>query len=96
MKKFAFLSLLLAMLLLLQGIVMPAVATTSVDPTATSTETASPVGDITVITGCKTIDGMIPLGGNDRMLETAQAAFIYERNTETILYSYYWRSCFIW
>ncbi|MBQ1208748.1 MAG: D-alanyl-D-alanine carboxypeptidase, partial [Lachnospiraceae bacterium] len=88
MKKFAFLSLLLAMLLLLQGVAMPAVATTSVDPTATGTETASPVGDITVITGCKTIDGMIPLGGNDRMLETAQAAFIYERNTDTILYSY--------
>lgn len=88
MKKFAFLSLLLALVLLLQGVALPAAATSSTDPIPTGTEPAAPVGDITVITGCKTIDGMIPLGGNDRMLETAQSAFIYERNTDTVLYSY--------
>lgn len=44
--------------------------------------------DVTVVNGCRTIEGMYPLGGSDRMLDTAQAAFIYETNTQTVIYSF--------
>lgn len=44
--------------------------------------------DTAVLNGCRTMDGMYPLGGSDRMLDTAQAAFVYEVNTQTVIYSY--------
>lgn len=47
-----------------------------------------PAGDVTVASGCKTIEAMSPLGGTQRRLETAQAAFVYEVSTDTVIYSY--------
>ena len=44
--------------------------------------------DTAVTNGCRTLEGIYPLGGSDRMLETAQAAFVYEINTQTVIYSY--------
>lgn len=46
------------------------------------------INDVAVVNGCRTIEGMYPLGGSDRMLDTAQSAFIYEINTQTVIYSY--------
>ena len=45
-------------------------------------------GNVTVTNGCKTIEAMSPLGGTQRRLETAQAAFVYEVSTDTVIYSY--------
>lgn len=67
------------------------------EPTETETEPSEEIvievedvgpNDVTVINGCRTIEGMYPLGGSDRILETAQAAFVYEINTQTVIYSY--------
>lgn len=46
------------------------------------------INDVAVVSGCRTLDAMYPLGGSDRMLDTAQAAFVYEANTQTVIYSY--------
>ncbi len=45
-------------------------------------------GTASVTSGCRTIDAQVPLGGNERRLKTAQAAFVFEKNTGTVLYSF--------
>lgn len=44
--------------------------------------------DVAVTSGCRTIEAMYPLAGSERMLKTAQSAFVYETNTQTVLYAY--------
>lgn len=44
--------------------------------------------DLSVSSGCNTLDGQVPLYGNDKMLKSARAAFLYEVNSQTILYAY--------
>ena len=97
MKKFRFLSLLLTMAVLFSCVSSPALATESTEPEETvqteqnDTQEAPPevaYGGAPITNGCRTINGMTPLGGTDRILKSAQAAFIYEVNTETVIYSY--------
>lgn len=45
-------------------------------------------GSVCVLNGCRTIDGYVPLAGSDRRLDSAQAAFAFERNTGTLVYAY--------
>lgn len=45
--------------------------------------------DSSVIEGCHTIDAKEPLLGDSKMLDTAQGAFLYEVNTDTVVYA--WR-----
>ena len=100
MKKFRVVSLLLCLLLLLQCTPLHIAAT---EPTETTEPSQPPTQEDTVpyeeppeveyggapiSNGCRTIHGMTPLGGTDKILKSAQAAFIYEVNTETIIYSY--------
>ena len=95
--------LLLCLLFVLQCFAWPVYAdeTTASDGEETEETTEEPVNpqqtfevqqlsadDISVVNGCRTLEGMYPLGGSDRMLETAQAAFVYEINTQTVIYSY--------
>lgn len=47
-----------------------------------------PFGQQCILEGCRTVEGMQPLGGSERRLATAQAAMIYEVNTGTVIYSY--------
>ena len=47
-----------------------------------------PFGEKSIKRGCRTLDGMQPLAGMDRMLATSQAVFAYEANTETVIYAY--------
>lgn len=42
----------------------------------------------TILNGCRTMDAQVPLGGDSRMLDTAVSAFVYERNTGTLIYAY--------
>lgn len=81
MRKKSLFILLLCLSLVLQS--FPAAVRAEED-----TEEPAPVGDVTVSSGCKTIEAMSPLGGTQRRLETAQAAFVYEANTDTVIYSY--------
>ena len=95
MKKFKNLSLLLCLILLLQCFTVPAMATEPFQTEATEvTEAAVPVteeipfGEVCIRKGSRTIEGMIPVGGDDRRLESAQSAFLYEITTDTVVYSY--------
>lgn len=86
MKKKSIGILLLCVTLLLQSLVLPGSATEITEEPEEEIQTGS--GDVTVDSGCNTIEAMSPLGGNQRKLQTAQAAFVYEVNTDTVIYSY--------
>lgn len=96
MKKIKRLSLLLCLALMLQCILLPVSATETTELTETteavSETTASTsnatFGTVCIQNGCRTINGMVPLGGSDKRLDTAQAAFLFEVNTGTVVYSY--------
>ncbi|MBR5125496.1 MAG: D-alanyl-D-alanine carboxypeptidase [Oscillospiraceae bacterium] len=47
-----------------------------------------PFGEKSIKRGCRTLDGMQPLAGMDRMLATSQAVFAYEAKTDTVIYAY--------
>lgn len=88
MKKFPILCLILC--LLLQCVSVPSLATQTDDSTEPPQTMIPDVayGTASVGSGCRTIDGQNPLGGSQRMLDTAQAAFIYEISTQTVIYGY--------
>ena len=104
MKKVSILSFLLSLCLLVQSFALPAMAApvevvptetvageTQTDPTAGSQIIGTsdiPFGQQCILEGCRTVEGMQPLGGSERKLATAQAAMIYEVNTGTVIYSY--------
>lgn len=95
MKKLKHLSLLLSAVLLLSP-VMPVSATVVSEPEATIAVVPETIpqeeeltfGTVCIKQGCRTINGLVPLGGSDRKLDTAQAAFLYETTTGTVVYSY--------
>lgn len=99
MKKFKYLSLILCLVLALQCLAVPvSAAETTEDPYLATEAPAEPelmtqdsgaaFGTVSIQQGCRTINGMVPLGGTDRKLDTAQGVFLYEMNTETVVYSY--------
>lgn len=99
MKKFKYLSLVLCLSLIFQCFALPvsAAETTQPQPTDSIAETVAsgvqevekiPFGMVSIENGCRTIDGKIPVGGNDRRLETAQSVFLYETTSDTVVYSY--------
>lgn len=98
MKKIRILCILMSLVLLLQTGLLPSYATETTESTGTTQppEETEPYveppevgyGSASITNGCRTINGMTPLAGSDRILKSAQAAFIYERTTETIIYSY--------
>lgn len=92
MKKLSRMSILLCVLILMQMLCVPAFAT---EPTPSETTqatapefTAEELGAVTVNSGCRTIEAQVPLGGSNPILKTAKSAFIYEMNTNTVVYSY--------
>ena len=99
MKKFSGLALLLAVILLLQLFSLPAYAVETQESTDDTLATESPLdpvyaapeaeyGTATVLSGCRTIEALSPLGGSSRILDTAVSAFVYELNTGTLIYAY--------
>lgn len=97
MKKIKLFSLILCFALLLQCAVLPVSASETTAPLQTDASVTETVplqtekpefGTVCILNGCRTINGMSPLGGSDRRLETAQSAFLYEVNTQTVVYSY--------
>ncbi len=91
MKKKTIFSLILCLALLL-SCAMPVVYAAQDDDSNEEqlppSQSEVSFGSLSTTNGCRTINGTIPLGGSDQMLDTAQAAFIYERNTETVIYGY--------
>lgn len=91
-------SFLLCLLILAQTVPFFAAATSADSTEATQTETQPSIvqdaqgsvvnGVIPVLNGCRTFDAQVPLGGDSRMLDTAVSAFVYERNTGTLIYAY--------
>jgi len=47
-----------------------------------------PFGQLSILKGCRTIDGMMPLAGTERRLASAQGVFAYEMNSGTVVYAY--------
>ncbi|MCI6228505.1 MAG: serine hydrolase [Clostridiales bacterium] len=96
MKKVKCLSLILSILLLMQSVPVPAAAeaeTTQTEPTETEQAITAqteelPFGTVCIQKGCRTINGMVPLAGSEKKLETAQAVFLYETNSNTVVYAY--------
>ncbi len=93
MKKLKVLSLVLCLLLFVQCIPVQAEATDLTDSEFSLDDLFQqpqlvPFGSVQVEKGCRTIEGKAPLAGNGVLLETAQAAFLYEMDTETVIYSY--------
>lgn len=99
MKKTGFLSIFLCLLLALQLFSVPAHATEST-PSATETqstmetteatipESSAAFGSVSILNGCRTLDGMVSLMGGEYTCETARGVFVYEKNTGTVVYSY--------
>lgn len=94
MKKINVISFLLALVLMMQCLYLPAYATESTqepseqDPFVTLESQPPAFGTVCINQGCRSIDGKIPLGGSDRKLDTAAAAFAYEVTTGTVIYAY--------
>lgn len=103
MKKITFLSWALCAAVFLHCMIVPAAAvpvevpqTVPVEETAPAPTQSSfltnnsklPFGQLSIQEGCRSIEGMQPLGGSERMLATAQAAMVFEEKTGTVIYSY--------
>lgn len=93
MKKMKLLSLILSLLLAAQCLIVPAYATEATDATVSWEDLFKepdpvPFGSAQVENGCRTIEGMVPLAGSGVLLDTAQAAFLYEMDTQTVIYAY--------
>ena len=76
MKKTRCLCLLLCIVILLQIVPLSAAAEESA------------ALDTSVNQGCRSFDAKIPLYGSDKMLQTAQAAILYETNSDTMMYAW--------
>jgi len=93
MKKIKFHVLLLCIVLFLQCFTFPVLAVQT-DPSdgltgETGESTEPPVfGSACITNGCRTIEGMVPLSGSERRLQSAQGVFVYDTKTKTVVYSY--------
>lgn len=96
MKKFKCFSILLSLSILLQCLCFPVLATTvdiseeSIVPQNIAPAATEPpaFGTVAMQSGCRTINGQIPLAGSDPRLATAQSVFLYEVTTDTVVYAY--------
>ena len=44
--------------------------------------------DTSIVAGCRTFDGKVPLYGSEKILETAQSAMLYEASSNTVMYAW--------
>lgn len=47
-----------------------------------------PFGTAGVDYGCRTLDAQVALGGSEQLLKSAKGVFVYETNSDTVLYNY--------
>ena len=97
MKKTTLLSVLLCLALLLESFVAPVSAAnlqtvppqdnSSAQETQGVAPASHPFGTVCIHQGCRTIEAGVPLGTSERILETAQAAVLFEAKTNTMIYA---------
>lgn len=46
------------------------------------------ITDISVVSGCRSLDGQVPLLGNQLLVNNTAAAILYETGTDTLMYAY--------
>lgn len=93
MKKIKLHILILCAVLCFQCLAFPASASQTEPlesiPEQTGEMTEPPVfGSACITNGCRTIEGMVPLSGSERRLQSAQGVFVYDTKTKTVIYSY--------
>ncbi len=94
MKKHSIFIRLFALTLALLCAVLPAAAEAITNPAeyvavdGPSANSDLAFGSVCILNGCRTIDSYVPLAGSDRLLDTAQSAFAFERTTGTLVYAY--------
>lgn len=99
MKKIASLSIFLCVLMILECLVSPVEAISNLQTVPPQTEASNgetqpnaasdyAFGTVCINQGCRTIDAGVALGTSERILETAQAAVLFEAKTNTMIYSY--------
>ena len=49
---------------------------------------AAAASDPSVSSGCHSVDAALPIGGSEKLADTAKAAILYERTTGTLVYAY--------
>ena len=95
MKKCKLHIILLCIVLLFQCLCVSAAATQAEESTET-TEITEPqnsaeppiFGTASITNGCRTIEGMVPLSGSERRLQSAQGVLVFDTKTKTVIYSY--------
>ena len=96
MKKSRLICLLLCFLVLMQPLAAYATATDNTDEPTLPNSGGTVIGgnyqetsgDASVVNGCHSINAQMPLWGNNKMLEAAGAAMLYEVNSETMMYAW--------
>ena len=100
MKKNRLLCLLLCFLLLAQMTAVPVQADETETTQATTVPEVTepsinlddihvPAGqDASIVNGCRTLDGMMPLWGTAQLMPTSGAIMFYEVNSDTVVYSW--------
>ncbi len=68
----------------------PAEETTEETAITAPTSSTEPLafGQASVLNGCRSIEGMVPLSGNERRLDSAQSVFVFDTKTDTVVYSF--------
>lgn len=94
MKKYRVICFLLCLAMLFQ-ITCVGVRADESETTESTQESADrtavpdvPEGSISITSGCRTIEAQMPLGGSEKMLQTAQSVFVFETTTQTAVYAY--------
>ena len=99
MKKSRLLLILLCLVLLVQPMCLTGHAAqtqSSETETAAAQETTGETtpkvnatfGNVCIVNGCRTIDGMVSLMGGEYTCPTARGVFVFEKNTGTVVYSH--------
>ena len=101
MKKSRLLCLILCILLLVQAAAVFAQADETETTQATTVPDVTepsinlddihiPAGqDASIVNGCRTLDGKMPLWGTAQLMPTSGAIMFYEVNSDTVVYSWY-------
>lgn len=99
MKKSGLFSIALCLMLLIQTLCVP-VSAAETAPSQTESipvseteeytipQTNATFGNVCISNGCRTLDGMVSLMGGEYTCPTAQGVFVYEKNTQTVVYSH--------
>lgn len=88
MKKTGVFLLALCLILGMLNPLKPVSATETTEATEATTNISGSTSDPSVTAGSHSADGAVPLLGMDRIVENVDAAIVYERESETLLYAF--------